>query len=68
MLQKKSVDKAVLALLYALMEKLDSDFDFSMDSSEKNTIKGYADGVKVDFLAHKYPMINERLEIEDLFI
>ncbi len=110
MLQKKSVDKAVLVLLYALqekeylkhfflvgdtglalmighrksididlftardfdteilLEKLESDFNFSMDIIEKNTIKGYADGVKVDFLAHKYPMINERLEIEDLRI
>ncbi len=110
MLQKESVDKAVLSLLYALqekeylkhfflvgdtglalmighrkskdidlfttrdfdteilLEKLESDFDFSMDFIEKNTIKGYADGVKVDFLAHKYPMINKRLEIEDLRI
>lgn len=110
MLQKESVDKAVLGLLYALqekeylnhfflvegtglalmighrksididlftarnfdteilLEKLEYDFDFSMDFIEKNTIKGYADGVKVDFLAHKYPMINERLEIEDIRI
>ena len=110
MLQKESVDKAVLSLLYALqekeylkhfflvggtglalmighrkskdidlfttrdfdteilLEKLESDFDFSMDFIEKNTIKGYADGVKVDFSAHKYPMINKRLEIEDLRI
>ena len=110
MLQKESVDRAVLSLLYALqekeylknfflvggtglalmighrksididlfttrdfdteilLEKLESDFDFRMDFIEKNTIKGYADGVKVDFLAHKYPMINKRLEIEDLRI
>ena len=110
MLQKESVDKAVLGLLYALqekeylkhfflvggtglalmighrksmdidlfttrdfdteilLEKLESDFNFSMDFIEKNMIKGYADGVKVDFLAHKYPMINERLETEDLRI
>ena len=51
-----------------LLEKLESDFDFSMDFIDKNTIKGYADGVKVDFLAHKYPLINKILEIENLRI
>ena len=42
--------------------------EFIMDFIEKNTIKGYADGVKVDFLAHKYPLINKTLEIENLRI
>ena len=51
-----------------LLEKLESDFDFSMDFIDKNTIKGYADGVKVDFLAHKYPLINKILEFENLRI
>ena len=51
-----------------LLEKLESDFDFSMDYIEKNTIKGFTNGVKVDFLAHKYPLINKTLKIENLRI
>ena len=88
MLQKESLDKTVLDLIYALeekeylkdlfttmdfnaetlLEKLESDVDFSMDFIEKNTIKGYADGIKVDLLAHKYPLINKTLELEELRI
>lgn len=51
-----------------LMEKLESDFDYRMDLIDKNTIKGEADGIKVDFLAHKYPLINKILEIDNLRI
>ncbi len=51
-----------------LLEKIESDFTFHMDFVEKNTIRGSADGVKVDFLAHKYPMINEIQNIEGLRI
>jgi hypothetical protein len=51
-----------------LLEKLESDFDFSMDYIDKNTIKGDTNGLKVDFLAHKYPLINKILEIEKLRI
>jgi len=51
-----------------LLEKIESDFTFHMDFIEKNTIRGSADGIKVDFLAHKYPMINEIQYIEGLRI
>ncbi len=51
-----------------LLEKLESDFDFNMDFIGKNTLKGDADGVKVDFIAHKYPLINKTLEIENIRI
>lgn len=29
-------------------------FDFQVDYFEKNTIKGYANGIKIDFLSHQY--------------
>jgi len=51
-----------------LLEKLESEFNFSMDYLENNKIKGFIDGVKVDFLSHKYPMINPVCEIEDVRI
>jgi predicted DNA-binding protein (MmcQ/YjbR family) len=51
-----------------LLEKLESDVDFSMDFIDNNTVKGYADGIKVDLLAHKYPLINKVLKIEELRI
>jgi hypothetical protein len=51
-----------------LLEKLESDINFSMDFIEKNTIKGYTNGIKIDLLAHKYPLINKTLEIEELRI
>ena len=47
---------------------VDVDLFTTMDFIEKNTIKGYADGIKVDLLAHKYPLINKTLEIEELRI
>ena len=51
-----------------LLEKLESDFNYSMDYIETNTVKGSISGVKVDLLAHKYPLVQELWEIEDLRI
>lgn len=51
-----------------LLEKLESDFAFRMDFVEKNTIKGNSAGIKVDFLAHKYPSIGQTIEIENIRI
>ena len=110
MLQKESVDKAVLDLICALQEKdylkdfnlvggtglalmighrksddidlftskdfdaedllveLESDFIFQMDSLGKNTIKGYTNGIKVDFLVHKYPSIGGTIREENIRI
>ena len=52
----------------ALLEKLEIEFSFNMDSIENNTIKGFIEGIKVDLLSHKYPLINNILEIEDVSI
>jgi hypothetical protein len=51
-----------------LLEKLESDFAFRMDSLERNTIKGYAEGIKVDLLTHKYPFIGDPIRTENLRI
>ncbi len=51
-----------------LLEKLESDFGFSMDSMKKNTVNGHVDAIKVDCIAHKYRLISKILEFEDLRI
>ena len=39
-----------------LLERLESDFGFSMDYIENNTVKGSIEDVKVDLLSHKYQL------------
>jgi hypothetical protein len=48
-----------------LLEKLESDFAFQMDYLGGNTIKGNSAGIKVDILAHKYPLIADIIETEN---
>ena len=33
---------------------------------EKNTVLGHIDGIKVDFVAHLYPLLNQPLEEDDI--
>jgi len=42
-----------------LLENLSADFNFDLFFSANNTIKGSIDGVKVDLLSHRYPLIAE---------
>jgi hypothetical protein len=51
-----------------LLEKLESDFAYQMDYIGGNTIKGNLNGVKVDLLAHKYPLIGDVIEVENIRI
>lgn len=51
-----------------ILEKLESDFDFHMDSLGRNTVKGMSNGIKVDLLAHKYPLIGETVKSENIRI
>jgi hypothetical protein len=51
-----------------LLEKLESDFAFQMDYMAGSTIKGNSAGIKVDLLAHKYPLIGDTIEIENIRI
>jgi hypothetical protein len=45
-----------------MLEYLDQDFDFQMDAIDKNTIKGSVEGIKVDLLSHKYPLLKPLVE------
>jgi hypothetical protein len=51
-----------------LLEKLEIDFNFQMDFLAENTIKGTIGGVKVVFIAHKYPSIGNTIKVEGLRI
>ena len=51
-----------------LLQKLESEFGFRMDSVEMNTIKGNVEGITVDLLAHKYPVIGTTMKAENLRI
>lgn len=52
----------------SLLEKLEPDFNFQMDFLQRNTIKGIVEGVKVDFIAHKYPVIGNTIEVDGIRI
>lgn len=54
-----------------LLELLESDFSFYLDSQETNTVKGSINGVKVDIMAHKYtllktPLISDGIKLASL--
>jgi len=42
-----------------LLENLSSDFDYKLFYSAKNTLKGSINDVKVDILAHRYPLVDQ---------
>lgn len=50
----------------ALLGEVEERYNFYTDFQSKNTLKGQIDGVKVDFISHKYPLINPLLIIEDV--
>jgi hypothetical protein len=43
----------------ALLEKLQHDFQFTLQFSASNTLKGSIGQVKIDILAHRYPLLRE---------
>ncbi len=49
-----------------LLELLEADFNFEMDSIENNTIIGSIQGVKVDLMTHKYPFVSNPINIENI--
>lgn len=51
-----------------LQKKLSSDYNFNTSYKEKNTIKGYIEGVKVDFIKYDYPFIKNILNIDNIRI
>ncbi len=51
-----------------LLEKLSSDFQFQLFFSAENTIKGSINGVQVDFITHRYPLIGQSLRVDGISI
>jgi hypothetical protein len=50
----------------AMLENLSADFPFKLFFSANNTLKGSINGIQVDILAHRYPLVCEPLVIEDI--
>jgi len=48
------------------LEYLEKKYGFSLQFSEKNTLKGIIDGIFVDFISHKYPVIDKPIEEEGI--
>jgi hypothetical protein len=48
----------------ALLESMETNYGFQLDYQQKNTLKGRIDDVKVDLIAHRYPLL-ENLITED---
>lgn len=51
-----------------LQKKLLSDYNFKISYKEKNTIKGYIEDVKVDFIKYDYPFIKNISNIDNIRI
>ena len=49
-----------------VLENLSVDFPFNLFFSSKNTLKGSINQVQIDILAHRYPLINEPVIIENV--
>ncbi len=47
-----------------LLEFLEQNYNFRSDYIAKNTLKGSIKDVKIDFITHKYPLVNPIVEIE----
>lgn len=51
-----------------LLENLSTDFQFQLFFSAENTIKGSINGIQIDLIAHRYPMIGMPLITEGISI
>lgn len=49
-----------------LLEFLEANYNFHSDFTANNTLKGFIDSVKVDFISHKYPLVNNIRNIESI--
>lgn len=48
------------------MSEVEEGYNFYTDFHSKNILKGRIDGIKVDFISHKYPLVNLLLRVEDI--
>jgi hypothetical protein len=51
-----------------LLENLSTDFQFQLFFSAENTIKGCINGIQIDLIAHRYPMIGMPVITEGISI
>ena len=51
-----------------VLEKLEEDFGFQADQLERNTIKGTVHGIKIDLLSHKYTLLDQIQNLEEIRI
>jgi predicted nucleotidyltransferase component of viral defense system len=51
-----------------LLENLSTDFQFQLFFSAENTIKGSINGIQIDLIAHRYPMIGTPVITEGISI
>ena len=49
-----------------MLENLSTDFPFKLFFSANNTIKGSIYDIQVDILAHRYPLVNKPLILDDI--
>jgi len=49
-----------------ILEKLSNDFLFTLFYSSTNTIRGSIDGVQVDLMAHRYPLVKNPEILENI--
>jgi len=49
-----------------MLENLSADFPFELFFSANNTLKGSINGIQVDILAHRYPLIGKPLADENI--
>lgn len=67
---RKSIDLDLFSLddfnENELQAHIEEKYNFYTDFQSKNTLKGQINGVKVDFISHKYPLINPLLIEEDV--
>ncbi|MDG5800650.1 nucleotidyl transferase AbiEii/AbiGii toxin family protein [Marinilabiliaceae bacterium ANBcel2] len=49
-----------------LLEFLESNYNFHSDFTANNTLKGFIDSIKVDFISHKYPLVKNIRSLENI--
>lgn len=50
----------------SMLEHLEHTYDYRLDYSARNTLKGSIQNIKVDLISHRYPLVNPILETEKL--
>ncbi|PJA06220.1 MAG: hypothetical protein COX70_09955 [Flavobacteriales bacterium CG_4_10_14_0_2_um_filter_32_8] len=51
-----------------LLEFLEEKYQFAMNYSSLNTLKGCIDNVQLDFITHKYPLVNNTTNLDGVYL